>query len=264
MGTLSLSLSLLKFYKPSSSIPRSTRPIFFRTIKKLRSSSSFTCFSNSVGQSQPLTAHRNIALKSEGQNPKGPSPELWLHNTMSKKRELLKPKVESKVGMYVCGVTAYDLSHIGHARVYVNFDLLFRYLKHLGYEVSYVRNFTDVDDKIIARANELGEDPISLSQRYCEEFRQDMITLNCLTPSVEPKVSEHMPQIIDMIEKILNNGYAYVVDGDVYYSVEKFPEYGKLSGRDLEDNRAGERVAVDSRKKHPADFALWKVYIGYE
>ncbi|MED6182493.1 hypothetical protein PIB30_028873, partial [Stylosanthes scabra] len=151
MATLSLSLSLLKFYKPfffssSSSIPHSTRPILFRTNKNFPSSS-FSCFSSSVGKSQPLTAHRNLASKSEGQNPKGPSPELWLHNTMSKKRELLKPKVESKVGMYVCGVTAYDLSHIGHARVYVNFDLLFRYLKHLGYEVSYVRNFTDVDDK---------------------------------------------------------------------------------------------------------------------
>ncbi|XP_019437761.1 PREDICTED: cysteine--tRNA ligase, chloroplastic/mitochondrial isoform X2 [Lupinus angustifolius] len=133
-----------------------------------------------------------------------------------------------------------------------------RYFKHLGYEVCYVRNFTDVDDKIIARAKEVGEDPISLSRRYCEEFCQDMVTLNCLPPSVEPKVSDHMPQIIDMIDKILSNGYAYVVDGDVYFNVENFPEYGKLSGRDLEDNRAGERVAVDSRKKHPADFALWK------
>ncbi|XP_027354658.1 cysteine--tRNA ligase, chloroplastic/mitochondrial isoform X2 [Abrus precatorius] len=133
-----------------------------------------------------------------------------------------------------------------------------RYFKHLGFEVCYVRNFTDVDDKIIARAKELGEDPLSLSQRYCDEFCQDMENLNCLPPSVEPKVSEHMPQIIDMIQKILTNGYAYIVDGDVYYDVEKFPEYGKLSSRDLEDNRAGERVAVDSRKKNPADFALWK------
>ncbi|XP_020213993.1 cysteine--tRNA ligase, chloroplastic/mitochondrial isoform X2 [Cajanus cajan] len=133
-----------------------------------------------------------------------------------------------------------------------------RYFNHLGFQVCYVRNFTDVDDKIIARATELGEDPISLSRRYCEEFCQDMATLNCLPPTVEPKVSEHMPQIIDMIEKILNNGYAYVVEGDVYFNVEKFPEYGKLSSRDLEDNRAGERVAVDSRKKNPADFALWK------
>lgn len=177
---------------------------------------------------------------------------------MSKKKELFKPKVEKKVGMYVCGVTAYDLSHIGHARVYVNFDLLYRYFKHLGFQVCYVRNFTDVDDKIIARSKELGEDPISLSRRYCEEFCQDMVTLNCLPATVEPKVSEHMPQIIEMIEKILNNGYAYDVDGDIYFNVEKFPEYGKLSSRGLEDNRAGERVAVDSRKKNPADFALWK------
>ncbi|KAF8099446.1 hypothetical protein N665_0243s0009 [Sinapis alba] len=184
--------------------------------------------------------------------------ELWLHNTMSKKKEVFKPKVEGKVGMYVCGVTAYDLSHIGHARVYVTFDLLFRYLKHLGYDVSYVRNFTDVDDKIIARANELGEDPISLSRRFCEEFNRDMKQLQCLDPSVEPRVSDHIPQIIDLIKQILDNGYAYEVDGDVYFSVDKFPTYGKLSGRKLEDNRAGERVAVDTRKRHPADFALWK------
>ncbi|PQQ03772.1 cysteine--tRNA ligase chloroplastic/mitochondrial isoform X1 [Prunus yedoensis var. nudiflora] len=160
--------------------------------------------------------------------------------------------------MYVCGVTAYDLSHIGHARVYVTFDVLYRYLRHLGYQVTYVRNFTDVDDKIIARAKELGEDPISLSRRYCEEFSRDMVYLHCLPPSAEPRVSDHMPQILDMIKQIIENGYAYSVDGDVYFSVEKFPDYGRLSGRKLEDNRAGERVAVDSRKKHPADFALWK------
>jgi cysteinyl-tRNA synthetase len=160
--------------------------------------------------------------------------------------------------MYVCGVTAYDLSHIGHARVYVTFDVLLRYLKHLGYEVSYVRNFTDVDDKIIARAKELEEDPISLSRRFCEEFNRDMEQLQCLDPSVQPRVSDHIPQIIDLIKQILDNGYAYKVDGDIYFSVDKFPTYGKLSGRKLEDNRAGERVAVDTRKKHPADFALWK------
>ncbi|CAF2096419.1 cysteine--tRNA ligase, chloroplastic/mitochondrial isoform X1 [Brassica rapa] len=184
--------------------------------------------------------------------------DLWLHNTMSRKKELFKPKVEGQVGMYVCGVTAYDLSHIGHARVYVTFDVLFRYLKHLGYEVSYVRNFTDVDDKIIARANELGEDPISLSRRFCEEFNRDMEQLQCLDPSVQPRVSDHIPQIIDLIKQIIDNDYAYEVDGDVYFSVDKSPTYGKLSGRKLEDNRAGERVAVDTRKRHPADFALWK------
>ncbi|KAL0330560.1 UNVERIFIED_CONTAM: Cysteine--tRNA ligase, chloroplastic/mitochondrial [Sesamum radiatum] len=172
-------------------------------------------------------------------------------------KKLFKPKIEGK-RKCVCGVTAYDLSHIGHARVYVAFDVLYRYLMYLGYEVNYVRNFTDVDDKIIARANELGEDPINLSRRYCEEFHHDMAYLNCLPPSVEPRVSDHMPQIIDMIKQILDNGCAYTIDGDVYFSVDKFPEYGRLSGRRLEDNRAGERVAVDSRKKNPADFALWK------
>ncbi|XP_073276385.1 cysteine--tRNA ligase, chloroplastic/mitochondrial isoform X1 [Primulina huaijiensis] len=184
--------------------------------------------------------------------------ELRLFNTMTKRNELFKPKVEGKVGMYVCGITAYDLSHIGHARVYVAFDVLYRYLKYLGYEINYVRNFTDVDDKIIIRANELCEDPIKLSRRYCDEFHLDMTSLNCLPPSVEPRVSEHISQIIGMIEQILENGCAYTIGGDVYFSVDKFPEYGQLSGRRLEDNRAGERVAVDSRKKNPADFALWK------
>ncbi|KAL6502098.1 hypothetical protein OROGR_027231 [Orobanche gracilis] len=129
--------------------------------------------------------------------------ELWLYNTMSRQKELFKPKLEGKVGMYVCGVTAYDFSHIGHARVYVAFDVLYRsrYLKYLGYEVNYVRNFTDVDDKIIARANEMSEDPFNLSRRYCKEFHHDMAYLNCLPPSMEPRVSDHMPQIIDMIKQ---------------------------------------------------------------
>ncbi|XP_058111530.1 cysteine--tRNA ligase, chloroplastic/mitochondrial isoform X2 [Magnolia sinica] len=133
-----------------------------------------------------------------------------------------------------------------------------RYLRHLNYEVCYVRNFTDVDDKIIVRANELGEDPLSLSSRYCSEFQSDMAHIHCQPPSVEPRVSDHIPQIIDMIKQILDNGCAYRIDGDIYFSVDKFPDYGRLSGRKLEDNRAGERVAVDSRKQNPADFALWK------
>lgn len=177
---------------------------------------------------------------------------------MTREKEVFKPKTAGKVGMYVCGVTVYDFSHIGHARVCVAFDVLFRYLRYLKYEVCYVRNVTDVDDKIIARANKLGEDPLSLSRRFCDEFFHDMSCLHCLPPSVEPLVSDHMPQIIDMIKKILDNGCAYSVDGDVYFSVDKFPEYGRLSGRNLEDNRAGERVTVDLRKRNPADFALWK------
>ncbi|XP_042412679.1 cysteine--tRNA ligase, chloroplastic/mitochondrial-like isoform X1 [Zingiber officinale] len=187
-----------------------------------------------------------------------PATELYLYNTMEREKALFQPRIPGRVGMYVCGVTTYDLSHIGHARVYVTFDVLYRYLKHLNYDVCYVRNFTDVDDKIIARANELGEDPLRLSSRYCDEFHIDMAYLQCLPPSIEPRVSDHINQIIDMIKQILDNGYAYRLDGDVYFSVDKFPAYGQLSGRKLEDNRSGERVAVDSRKINPADFALWK------
>ncbi|XP_027358316.1 cysteine--tRNA ligase 2, cytoplasmic isoform X2 [Abrus precatorius] len=184
--------------------------------------------------------------------------ELRIYNSMTQQKEIFKPKVPGKVSMYVCGVTAYDYSHLGHARAAVSFDILFRYLKHLGYEVTYVRNFTDVDDKIIKRSNEIGEDPLMLSNRFCDEYNVDMSNLQCEKPSGEPRVSEHIGEIKDMITQIINNGYAYEVDGDVFYAVEKFPSYGMLSGQKLEHNRAGERVAVDSRKRHPADFALWK------
>ncbi|XP_010557115.1 PREDICTED: cysteine--tRNA ligase, chloroplastic/mitochondrial isoform X1 [Tarenaya hassleriana] len=254
-------LNLLRSYRPFSpirlySFPASRRLFCFGTqiqFNPRKGTYARRCFT-ALATSQASRTAGAVGIFAGSDS----TSELWLHNTMSRKKELFKPKVESKVGLYVCGVTAYDLSHIGHARVYVTFDVLFRYLKHLGYEVCYVRNFTDVDDKIIARANELGEDPISLSRRFCEEFSRDMMQLQCLPPSVEPRVSDHMPQIIDMIKQILDNGFAYRVDGDVYFSVEKFPEYGRLSGRKLEDNRAGERVAVDSRKRNPADFALWK------
>ncbi|KAL6186561.1 hypothetical protein ACLB2K_042681 [Fragaria x ananassa] len=184
--------------------------------------------------------------------------EFRLYNSMTQQKEVFKPLVPKQVSMYVCGVTAYALSHIGHARAAVNFDVLYRYLEQLGYKVTYVRNFTDVDDKIIRQANELGEDPISLSNRFCQEYTIDMGDLQCRTPTHEPRVSDHMEQIIDMITQIINNDYAYVVDGDVFFAVEKFPNYGQLSGQKLEHIRAGERVSVDSRKRNPADFALWK------
>ncbi|KAK4489580.1 hypothetical protein RD792_005392, partial [Penstemon davidsonii] len=184
--------------------------------------------------------------------------EFQVYNSMTRQKETFKPRVEGKVGMYVCGVTSYDYSHIGHARAYVAFDVLYRYLKYLGYEVVYVRNFTDVDDKIIRRANEQNEDPKELSGRFCQEFLRDMADLQCLLPTHQPRVTDHMEQIKDMIAQIISNGCAYAVDGDVYFSVDNFPKYGILSGRKLEDNRAGERVAVDSRKRNPADFALWK------
>ncbi|KHG12924.1 Cysteine--tRNA ligase [Gossypium arboreum] len=243
--------TLLKCYKPLfsirfSSFPNSLHSVQLRTHSfnnPKRRNPIRRCFSSLSPSSRPLINGTTLDKMDGNRQPGSPSSEMWLHNTMSKKKELFKPKVEDKVGMYVCGVTAYDLSHIGHARVYVTFDVLYRYLKHLGYEVCYVRNFTDVDDKIIARANELAEDPISLSRRYCDEFIQDMVHLQCLPPSVEPRVSDHMPHIIDMIKQIVDNGYAYRVEGDVFFSVENFPEYGQLSGRKLEDNRAGERVA---------------------
>ncbi|XP_044489876.1 cysteine--tRNA ligase 2, cytoplasmic [Mangifera indica] len=184
--------------------------------------------------------------------------ELKVYNSMTQQKELFAPKTPGKVRMYVCGVTAYDLSHLGHARAAVSFDILYRYLQHLGYEVTYVRNFTDVDDKIIRRANELGENPLSLSDRYCQEYLVDMADLQCLPPTHQPRVSDHMEQIKDMITQIISNDCAYVVDGDVFFAVDKSPDYGQLSGQKLEHNRAGERVAVDTRKRNPADFALWK------
>ncbi|XP_027080588.1 cysteine--tRNA ligase, chloroplastic/mitochondrial-like isoform X1 [Coffea arabica] len=261
---------LLKCYRPFLSPPHSPVPALLqkrvfvptgacpntRTVQskiiRLRYFSSISTSNSANPQTRPGINSENGNIQPENNK------QLWLYNTMSKQKELFKPKLAGKVGMYVCGVTAYDLSHIGHARVYVFFDVLYRYLRYMGYEVKYVRNFTDVDDKIIARANQLGEDPINLSRRYCEEFHYDMTHLQCLAPSTEPRVSDHLPQIIDMIKQILDKDFAYMIDGDVYFSVDKFPEYGRLSGRKLEDNRAGERVAVDSRKKHPADFALWK------
>ncbi|KAL5219250.1 hypothetical protein ABZP36_019934 [Zizania latifolia] len=187
-----------------------------------------------------------------------PPPQLELFNSMTKKKELFEPRVEGKVNMYVCGVTPYDFSHIGHARAYVAFDVLYRYLKFLGYEVEYVRNFTDIDDKIIKRANEAGETVTSLSSRFINEFLLDMAELQCLPPTCEPRVTDHIEHIIELITKIMENGKAYAMEGDVYFSVDSFPEYLSLSGRKLDHNLAGSRVAVDTRKRNPADFALWK------
>ncbi|KAG2554859.1 hypothetical protein PVAP13_9KG577300, partial [Panicum virgatum] len=172
--------------------------------------------------------------------------------------EPFKPRVEGKVSMYVCGITPYDFSHVGHARAYVAFDVLYRYLKFLGNEVEYVRNFTDIDDKIIRQANEAGETVESLSSRFINEFSLDMDELQCLPPTHEPRVTEHIKHIIELITKRIENGHAYAIEGDVYFSVDSFPEYLQLSGRMFGQNRAGERVAVDTRKRNPADFALWK------
>ncbi len=160
--------------------------------------------------------------------------------------------------MYVCGPTVYDSCHIGHARSVVVFDVIFRYLKACGFEVTYVRNFTDVDDKIINRANELGISSSELAGKYIQEFYDDMDALNIERATIEPKATEHIDQIVALIEKLIAKGAAYQVDGDVYFSVKSFNAYGRLSGRKLEDMIAGARIEVDQRKKNPFDFALWK------
>lgn len=186
--------------------------------------------------------------------------QLKLYNSMSRRKAVFEPlsPETGKVTMYVCGVTVYDYSHIGHARAYVSFDVLYRYLTHIGYDVTYCRNFTDIDDKIIDRANAIGENPLDLSKRFAAEFHADMDMLNCLRPTMEPLATDHIQDMIESIEKILEHGHGYVVDSDVFFDVGSLPGYGKLSGRAVEDNRAGERVSVDARKKNPEDFALWK------
>ncbi|KAL8162011.1 hypothetical protein V2J09_013500 [Rumex salicifolius] len=251
-------LTVLRYCKPS--LITLSVPSLSRSRILYRQRTNFIARNGAVLRSVRCVSSEPEASNGYGKfsTDEGRKKEFWLYNTMNRQKEVFKSKVPGKVGMYVCGVTAYDFSHIGHARAYVTFDVLYRHLKFLGYEVCYVRNFTDVDDKIIARANKLEEDPIDLSKRFCDEFLQDMDHLYCLPPSIQPRVSDHIPQIIDMIKQIVDNGYAYSADGDVYFSVEKFPEYGRLSGRKLENNRAGERVAVDSRKRNPFDFALWK------
>ena len=185
---------------------------------------------------------------------------LMLHNTMRRKKEPFVPRdaEQNKVSMYVCGVTVYDYSHIGHARVYVAFDVLYRQLTRMGYDVTYCRNFTDVDDKIIKRAAENGETCDALVDRFIDAFHEDIDALGCVRPTMEPRATDHIGDITALCERLIEKGYAYSADGDVYFSVDALPEYGSLSGRKLEDNRAGERVAVDTRKKNPADFALWK------
>ncbi len=184
-----------------------------------------------------------------------------VYNTLTGNKESVQTLEPGKVSMYVCGVTVYDLTHIGHARVFVFFDVVQRFLRHLGYEVNYVRNHTDVDDKIIKRANEVGEDPLALAQRFIHALDEDMGRLLCQSPDHEPKVSDHIQEIIEMTQTLIDKGYAYESNGDVYYRVENFEGYGKLSGRKLEDMEAGRsgRVADDEVvKENPFDFALWK------
>lgn len=183
---------------------------------------------------------------------------LHFYNTLSGKDEQFTPLTPGKVRMYVCGVTVYDRSHIGHARAMVTFDVVYRYLKFLGYEVTFIRNYTDVDDKIINRANERGISSQALSEQYIDEFNQDTQALGCQPPTHEPRATQHIPEMIAIIQELEAKGLAYPADGDVYFAVDKFPGYGKLSHRRLDDMMAGARVEIDERKHHPMDFALWK------
>lgn len=183
---------------------------------------------------------------------------LKVYNTLGKEKMVFLPLVEDRVGMYVCGVTVYDYCHIGHARSALVFDMIYRYLKYKGYHVTYVRNFTDIDDKIINRAWKEGVNFSMISERYIQAFYEDMHSLGLLCPDVEPKATEHIPDMIEVVKALVDKGFAYVVDGGVYYDVEKFPDYGKLSGRSIDELRAGARIEVDERKRNPLDFALWK------
>jgi len=183
---------------------------------------------------------------------------LRVYNTLSAKKEEFQPLVPGKVGMYVCGVTVYDYCHIGHARANIVFDIVYRYLQYSNYDVTYVRNYTDVDDKIIARANERGISSQELSEEFIRAFDEDMAALGLRKPTHEPKATAHIAQIIALIEQLIHKGMAYEAAGDVYYSVDKFPSYLKLSKRNMEEMQAGARIASGELKRNPMDFALWK------
>ncbi len=181
-----------------------------------------------------------------------------LYNTLTGKKEEFTPLMPGKVKMYACGVTVYDYSHLGHARGAVAFDVIQRYLRRKGFQVKYVRNFTDVDDKIINCAKEEGITAAEVAHKYIQAYQEDMARLGVGRADVEPRATEHIPEMIQVVKGLIEKGHAYVVDGDVYFRVASFKEYGKLSKRNLEDMKAGARVEVDERKEDPLDFALWK------
>jgi cysteinyl-tRNA synthetase len=185
---------------------------------------------------------------------------LKIYNTLTRKKEPFQPRVEGKVGMYVCGMTVYDYCHIGHARVMVVFDTVARYFRYQGYELTYVRNITDIDDKIIQRALENGEDYGQLTARFIDAMHEDERALAVLPPDLEPRATQSIDGIIAMIKTLVDKGLAYVgTNGDVFYAVSKFKDYGRLSGKNLDELQAGERVDVDLAKRNPMDFVLWKM-----
>ncbi|MEA1929068.1 MAG: cysteine--tRNA ligase [Candidatus Auribacterota bacterium] len=190
--------------------------------------------------------------------------ELHVYNTKTRKKELFQPLEPGKVRMYVCGITAYDYCHLGHARCYVAFDIIYRYLKYLGYEVTYIQNITDLDDKLIARAGELDGDGdmkervSDLARKFTGAYFEDMKKLNVLPADNFPTATENIPEMQEIIAGLIEKGVAYEREGDVYYEVSAFPGYGSLSGKNPDDLRSGARVAIDKKKKNPLDFALWK------
>lgn len=183
---------------------------------------------------------------------------IQVYNTLTRKKESFKTLQPDMVSMYVCGPTVYDKAHVGHAMSALVFDIIRRYLEYRGFEVKHVTNYTDVDDKIIQRAAVESVDPIEIAQRYIDEFDQHLKDLNILPAFQYPRATEEINSIVESVADLVEKGYAYDIDGDVYYRVEKFPDYGKLSGRKIEDMEAGFRIEVDKRKEHPLDFALWK------
>jgi cysteinyl-tRNA synthetase len=183
---------------------------------------------------------------------------LQIYNTLTGKKEEFVPLEPGRVKMYVCGITVYDLCHIGHARSAIVFDVICRFLANLGYQVSYVRNFTDIDDKILRRAAAEGVDYRTIANRFIQAFHEDMDALGLLPPAMEPLATDHIPEMLEIVRRLVEKDVAYKAGTDVYFSVERFPGYGKLSGRDLEDMVAGARVEVDENKRNPMDFVLWK------
>ncbi len=183
---------------------------------------------------------------------------LIIYNTLHQKKEIFEPAVPGEVRMYACGPTVYDRAHIGHARAALTFDVVWRYLERRGYNVSYVRNYTDVDDKIIQRAAELGQSRETLVEEQIEAYRRDMEALGFRTPTREPRATQHIREMIELIQTLMVKGVAYAVEGDVYFEIRRSPDYGKLSHRSLDELQAGARVEVDPRKRDPLDFALWK------